>query len=251
MIEDYLRPQDRANLLLVLAGKKPATELEPTKTFEQADDKGSYNDFTNTPAVHQTRQQLETLDISYQETVHTSPTHHYDNTARYWLDMPNQTTWTRETTFYVGRDKESLETLLNAETHFEQGRAYGYPVSAVSTWMNTINGRCRDASYLTEEVWKAKQHNVDIPPFLSTISFVPAHVDILNQRYDEGTLTVGKAYEESLRKQNENLLQDLYDDMIDFIPDKVTRKPAHWKEQIELWAGWREQGSTATYHYDA
>ena len=113
--------------------------------------------------------------------------------------------------YQVGKDKESLEKLLNASTHNETGLALGFPQEAVDSFLQNKDGVVRNGSYVMVMLSMAEQHGMEIPSWLSYLSHVPEQLDIVNGRVSESSEKQGREYQEFVRTNNPELASRIED----------------------------------------
>jgi hypothetical protein len=126
------------------------------------------------------------------------------------LEIPNRL---NKSGFYIAKDQESLEKLVNAKTDEETGIALGYPIEAVKTYQKTINGEKRDGSYVVKAIEKGVNAGKEIPLWLGYIYgfFVPEEIDVVNNRYSPYYSETGKRYQEHVRKNDPDLANRVED----------------------------------------
>lgn len=108
-------------------------------------------------------------------------------------------------TFKIGKDKPSLQAVVNASTDEQMGLACGYPLEAVRAFNKVRNGEFRNGTYLQVCIAKAKKAGIELPMWLAYISHVPEELDFLNGNISKTSKLLGEKYQLYVSKNNPEL----------------------------------------------
>ena len=112
--------------------------------------------------------------------------------------------------FFVGKDSESLERLLEARSDEEIGLALGFPEEAVHAYGNRAY-----ADQFQASLAKAQQAGVEIPSWLAYIRFVPGKFDIVAGNVLPSAEALGKKYQDFVRANNPDLARKVEEEFRD------------------------------------
>ncbi len=197
---------DELNLYLVVCGLKPASlvTLDPLNFDEGYDirrkENMSYNeepDMRLKPEhINQFRKFLEDLGVPY-----------HQNGTENWqtYNESGKPIQAESILFQVGKDKSSLERLLNAKNDGEIGLVLGFPVEAVKAYGKMIDGEIRDGQYAQISLAKAKQAGLELPTWLAYINHIPEDLDLVGGNVSETSQALGKKYQAFVRENNPEL----------------------------------------------
>jgi len=114
--------------------------------------------------------------------------------------------------YSVGSTEENLERLMTSKTDEEYGHAFGFPEEAIEGYGRKIDGVIRDGSYLAVMKGMAKKAGIDIPSWLSYISYVPEQLDIVNGNISQSSKQIGMLYKDFVTKHNPDLARRIESD---------------------------------------
>ena len=114
--------------------------------------------------------------------------------------------------YFIAKDKDALENLINAKSDLEVGLALGFPNNSVESYKKILNDERRDGTYVPVAMGKARKSNIEIPSWISYLSFVPREVDILNRNFDDESKGLGEKYMNFVRENNPVLAKEVEDE---------------------------------------
>jgi len=98
-----------------------------------------------------------------------------------------------------------LEFALGADSHADQGLAYGYPKEDIKNFGKIINKELRNSAYGLVCMAKALQTGLELPLWLAYISFAPTQLDLVNNNVSKGALKQGEHFRSYIKRNNPQL----------------------------------------------
>ena len=219
---------DELNLYLMTEGLKPASlvTLDPLHLDGKYNIKHEENtmfiyedsDIKLTPEhITQFRDVLDKIDVAY-----------HQNKTKTWqtYNEDGKSINVEEILFRVGKDKSSLENVLDAQNDNAIGLALGFPLEAAKAYKTNINDELRDGNYIQASLAKAKQAGLELPTWLAYINHVPENLDLVGGNVSKTTQALGEAYQFFVRNNNPELAERVEHHFLDRkIPDQWKLTP--------------------------
>jgi len=228
-VKDILHIADELNLYLVANKLKPASMIyidpqlpkleERIKIREEIKDQIQYRTWELDPLdLENFKEILGELNVSYQcwEQELTSERRSFPSRQKEIFTSKGQM-------FYVGSNSENLEKLVSAKGHQEIGFALGFPVEAVNSFQQIIDGERRDGQYLVVSLARTKKAGLKIPPWIAYLSYVPENLDFVNNRVSLTSKELGEKYRDFVKKTHPKLAERVEQDFF------FRRMPVFWK----------------------
>jgi len=206
--QDILSTRDELNMYLVLHKLKPASNALVTPLDDRLIDEASHStgliDGVECEIIRPQQEWAELLrsycsaakiECAYSPGREHVVRENAPDTIYYYHD------------FMLGKDKQSLDKLVNASTSDEEGHAFGYPEFAVENYTKVVDGERRDHAYMQVALARAQQAGMELPTWLAYISFIPDQLDIVGENISSSSEALGGAYREFIAANYPDLAQ--------------------------------------------
>jgi len=215
-LKDILGVDDELNLYLVANGLKPAAmltidprnpRLEPFVEKSERKILWVRNSKIRLKEgiIENIKELLDKTGINYEGFLEESTSRTYKNFC--CLPVPVARERSLQYQISAGRDRKSLDRLLEAQTSEERGIVLGYPKEAIEAYKKVIDGERRDGSYIPVSLAKAKQAGLELPTWLAYICFVPENLDLVNGNVSESSKALAEKYQNFVRENNPELAE--------------------------------------------
>jgi hypothetical protein len=110
-----------------------------------------------------------------------------------------------EVSYMIGGNKDKLERLIKAGTHWNIGKALGYPIPSIRRYVQPSSG---DMNKFQETLIKAAEDNIALPPWFAYMDWIPESENrILKGEFPNESKKVAKSYRGFLKREQPMLAE--------------------------------------------
>jgi hypothetical protein len=222
MIEGILT-KDYMNLILVVNGLKPATEMGFVKCYGHKC--GTPRPISIADERKEYAPQKQKRLLEYKDTINKFPLIYTTEFSEGLYDCDrlgcNDVFFNECVQVYIAKDRLSLDRLLNAKTHREKGEAYGFPKEAIDAFANPGRKGFGFASEMYMNIEQAIDADVPIPSWLAYLSYVPEKTDFVNNDVSESSRILGEKYQSFMRQNHPDIALKVEEDFIVQFPKRT------------------------------